>query len=91
MLRISSRTSSSTILQSIDMADENEIDKSGGNETNLSNPFASTRSTEAGYLTSKGAKKGGGNTKKGVKAATDSDYLTPAAKRAFNHLRDTFT
>ena len=29
---------------------------------------------------------GGSNTKKGVKAVRNSDYLTPAAKKAFNHL-----
>ena len=50
-------------------------------ETNLSNPFASTRSTGAGYLTSRGAKKGGGTIKKGVKAARGSNYLTWAAKK----------
>ena len=49
------------------------------------------RSTRAGYLTFGDAKKGGGNTKKGVKAIRGSDYLAPATKKAFNHLRYTFT
>ena len=65
--------------------------KSGGNETNPSNLFTSKRSIGAGYLTFEGAKKGGGNTKKSVKAARGPDYLNPAAKKAFNHLRHTFT
>ena len=86
MLRTLSSTGSSTILQSIDMADENELDESGGNETNLSNSSASKRSPRAGYLTSGGAKRGGGNTKKGVEAARGSDYLISAIKKAFNHL-----
>ena len=79
MLRTSSPTGSSTILQSIDVADENEFGENGGNKTNLSNSFTSTRSTRAGYLTSECAKRGGSNTKKGVKAARDSNYLTPIA------------
>ena len=65
--------------------------KNGGNGTNLSNLSALIRSTGAGYLTSGCAKRGGGNNKKGVKAAKGSDYLTPAAKKAFNHLRHAFT
>ena len=84
MFRISSLTGSSTILQSIDLADKNEVDESGGNETNLSNPSASTRFTKAGYLTSKGAKKGNSNIKKDVKTARSSDYLIPAAKKPLN-------
>ena len=44
-----------------------------------------------GYLTSGGANKGGGNTKKGVNAAKDPDYLTLAAKKAFNYLQHMFT
>ena len=91
MLRTLSPTGSSTILQSINVAEENEVDESSDNGTNLSNSFASIRSTKAGYLTSKGVKRGGGNTKKGVKAAKSSDYLTPATKKAFNHLRHAFT
>ena len=86
MLKTSSLTYSSTILQSIDVADKDEISKSNGNGTNLSNPSMSMRSIKAGYLTSGGAKRGGGNTKKNVKAAKCSDYLTPAAKKAFNLL-----
>ena len=41
------------------MADEDEIgkDKSSNNEINLSNPSAFKKSTEAGYLTSRDAKK----------------------------------
>ena len=91
MLRTLSPTGSSTILQSIDVADEDEVGKSGGNGTNLLNLSMSTKYTGAGYLTSKGTKRGGGNTKKGVKAARGFDYLTPAAKKAFNHLRHAFT
>ena len=79
MLRISSSTSSSTILQSIDMADQDEVGESGSNRTNLSNLSMSTKSTKAGYLIPRGANKGGGNTKKSVKAARSFNYLTPAA------------
>ena len=73
------------------MADEDEVGESGSNGTNLSNLSTSIRSTKAGYLISGDAKKGSGNNKKGVKAARDSDYLTLAAKKAFNHLRHAFT
>ena len=72
------------------MADEDEVGESGDNGTNLSNPSALTRSTGAGYLTSRGAKKSGGNTKKGVKVVRGFDYLTLAAKKVFNHLRHVF-
>ena len=51
LLRTSSLTGSSTILQSIDVADEDEIGESGGNRMNLSNLSALTKSTKAGYLT----------------------------------------
>ena len=93
MLRILSFTGSYTILQSIDMADENKIGggKNNDNKTNLSKLFTSKKSTKAGYLTSRGAKKGGGNTKKDVEVTRDSDYLIPAIKKAFNHLRYAFT
>ena len=91
MLKILSPTSSLTILQSIDVADEDEVGESSSNKTNLSNPSALRRSTKAGYLTSRGAKKGSGNTKKGVKAVRSSDYLTSAAKKAFNYLYHTLT
>ena len=91
MLRTSSFTSLSTILQSINVADKDKIEESGGNGTNLSNPFASIKSIEADYLTSGSAKRGGGNTKKGVEGVRDFDYLTPAAKKAFNQLRHAFT
>ena len=93
MLKISSFTGSSTILQSIDVADEDKVNrnKSDDKETNLSNLFASKKSTGAGYLTSENAKKSGGNIKKSVKAAKGSDYLTPAAKNVFNYLRHMFT
>ena len=73
------------------MRDEDECGESNSNRTNLLNPFASTKSTKAGYLTSGGAKRGGGNTKKDVKAAQNSDYLISAIKKAFNHLRHPFT
>ena len=91
MFRTLSPTSSSIILQLIDIADEYEVCESGSNGTNLSNPFASTWSTEARYLTFEVVKKGGGNTKKGVKAAGDFDYLTPVAKKIFNQLWHVFT
>ena len=91
MLKTLSLIGSSTILQSIDMADEDEVIESNGNRTSLSNSSASTRSTKAGYLTPKGAKRGGGNIKKDVKAAKGSDYLTSATKKAFNHLWHSFT
>ena len=76
MLRILSLIGSSSILQSlIDVADEYEIveGESGGNETNLSKPSTSKRSTGADYLTSGSAKKGGGNTEKGVKTIKGSN------------------
>ena len=88
-----SHTGLSTILQSIDVADRDEFDgdESSGNETNLSNPSTSKRSTRMRYPTSKGAKTSGSNTKKGVTAAKDSDYLSPATKKLFNHLWYAFT
>ena len=88
MLKTLSPTSSSIILQLIDAVAKDWIvaGENGGNKTNLSNPSASKRSIGAGYLTFGGAKKGGGNTKKSVKAARDSDYITLAAKKTFNHL-----
>ena len=73
------------------MADKDEINESGGNGTNLSNPSASTRSTGTDDLTSRHAKRGGGNTKKGVKDVKNSDYPIPATKKAFNYLRHVFT
>ena len=75
------------------MADEYEIDgsESDGNETNLSNLSMSKRSTGASYLTCGDAKKGSSNTKKGVEAVRGFDYLTLAAKKAFNHLGYAFT
>ena len=57
MLKILSPTGSSTILQSVEVADEDEIGKSGGNETNLSNLSVSTRFTKAGYLISEALKR----------------------------------
>ena len=98
MLKTINPTSLSTILQLlIDTADEDKFLEKGGNETNLSNPSVSKRSTKAGYLTSKSAKKGGNNPKRGgcntknsVKAARGSNYLTLVAKKAFNHLWYTF-
>ena len=91
MLRTLSPIGSLTISQSIAVEDKNEVGESGGNGTNLSNPSASTKSIRAGYLTSDDAKKDGGNTKKGVKAAKGSDYLISAAKEAFNYLQHAFT
>ena len=82
MFEISSPTGSSIISQSRDVADEDKVgdNKFGGNETTLSNSSALKKSIGAGYLTSEGAKKGGGNTKQGVKAAIGLNYLNPAAK-----------
>ena len=92
MLKTSSSTGSSIILQSIDVADKDKIGRSGSgsNETNLSNSFTSKRSTGAGFLISKGAKTDGNKTKKCVKATKGPDYLNPAAKKAFNYLRHAF-
>ena len=80
------------------MADEDEFDEIGSNKTNPSNLSASKKSTKAGYLTFKSANKGNNNpeksnanTKKCVNAAKSLDYLTPDAKKAFNHLRHIFT
>ena len=50
--------------------------RNGSNKTNLSILSTSKKSIRAGYLTCKSAKKGGGNTKKGVQAVGGSDYLT---------------
>ena len=96
MLKIISPTGLSTILQlSINAANKDEIDgdKSGRNETNLSNPSVSKKSIKVGYLISGGAKKDDGNTnsgggikKKSVKIAKSFDYLTPDARKVFNYL-----
>ena len=96
MLKTTSFTNLSTILQSlIDATDKDEIDEgeSDSNETNLVNSFKSKRSTGTGYLTFGGIKKGGnnlqrggGNTKKCIKAAGGSKYLTPNIKKAFNYI-----
>ena len=88
MLKTSSFTGLSTIWQSsINEVDEDEVDggESCGNKKNLSNPSMSKN------LTLKDAKRGGGNIKKGVKAARGYDYLTPDIKNAFNYLRHAFT
>ena len=92
MLRTLSLICSSTFLQLIDAADKDKFagGKIGGNETNLSNLSTSKKSTKTGYPTFKSTKKGGGNIKKGVKAAKGSDDLTLTAKKAFNHLRYAF-
>ena len=83
----------SKILQLINAADENEVGdgESGNNEKNLLNPFASKKSIGASYLTFGGAKRGSGNTKKGVKATSGSNQLIIVAKKAFNYLWHTFT
>ena len=75
------------------MADKNKVgdSESSGNEINLSNLSALKKSTRAGYLTSGGAKKGSGNSKKGVKAARGPNYLNLAVKKVFNYLRHAFT
>ena len=99
MLSTRNLTGSSIILQLlIDAANKNEFGLSGGNKTNLSNPSALKRSIVAGYPTlgsgKKGGdnlKRGGSNTKKSIKTAKGSDYLTSDTKKAFNHLWHTFT
>ena len=84
----------------IDAVSNNKIDggKNIGNKTNLSNSFASKKFIRADYLIFKCIKKSGGNsnnsgnnTKKGVKIARGSDYLTLGNKKAFNCLWHTFT
>ena len=70
------------------MADGDEV---GGNKTNLLNPPASKKFTKADYPTFGGAKKGGDNTQKVVKAGRGPNYLTLAAKKTFNYLRHMFT
>ena len=74
------------------MADDDEVGKSegSGNKTNLSNPSMSKKFTKIDYLTSKSTKKSNGNTKKNVKAAKRSDYLTSGIKKIFNLLQHTF-
>ena len=57
------------------MTNKNKFGKSDCNKTNLSNPSTSKRSTGIGYLNFGGAKKDGGNTKKGVKATKGFNYL----------------
>ena len=92
MLRTLSLTGLSIILQSINVANKDEVGdgENDGNEINLSNLFVSKTSTRAGYLTFGGAKKFGGNTKKGVEVAKSPNYLTLVAKKAFNYLRHAF-
>ena len=70
------------------MANEDEVgrNESGGNDINLSNPSALKKSIRVDYLTYRGAKRGGGNTKKGITAARCSNYLNSAAKKTFNYL-----
>ena len=84
----------------IDMAEEDKVSRNdnSGNETNLSYPSTSKIFNKAGYLSSKGAKKGGGNLKRGsgnikkdVKAAKGSNYLISGAKKTFNLLQHVFT
>ena len=94
MLRTANPSSSSTISQSlIDVTSKNKVDKNVSNKINLSNLSALKKSTGAGYLISKGAKKdgnnfkkSGSNTKKSVKTAISFNYLTLDAKKAFNYL-----
>ena len=92
MLKTTSPIDLLNILQSIiNMVNKNKV--GGGKigcKTNLSNPSVSKKSTKTCYLTSGGAKRGGGNTKKDVKAAKGSNYLTSDAKKVFNYLRHPF-
>ena len=67
ILRTLSSINLLTILQSlINTVEEDEVcgDKSGCNQTNLSNPFMSKRSIRAGHLILGGAKKSGNNPKR---------------------------
>ena len=101
MLRITSPTCLSTILQSlIDAADEDKARRgeSSGNKINLLNLSALKKSTGTDYPTSESAKKGGnnsergdGNIKTGVKVVRGSNYLTPETKKTFNYLQHVFT
>ena len=77
----------------IDTASDNKDGRgeSQSNKTNLSNLFAFRKSIGAGYLTSKGAKRGNKNTKKGIAAVRGSNYLTSDIKKAFNFLHYVFT
>ena len=100
MLKTTSTIGSSIILQSlINMANEDEVggSENSSNETNLSNPSTSKKSTEASDYTSKSTKKGGNNPKRGgnntkkyIKATRDSNYLNLNAKKVFNYLRHAF-
>ena len=76
----------------IDAADKDKAsgNESSSNETNLSNSSTLKKSTGAGYLTSKGAEKSGNNTKKYIKAAKRSDYLTSGTGKTFNLLWHAF-
>ena len=99
LLRTTNLTCLSPISQSlINAVDENKVDESGDVETNLSNLSTSRIFTRAGYLTSKDAKKGvdnpkkgGSNTKINVKTTRGSDFLIPDAKKTSNHLWHAFT
>ena len=101
MLRTTSFISLSAILKLlINAVDEDEVcgGESGSNKINLSNLSALKKSTKAGYLTSRSAKKGGNNPKKSgsnikkdIKAPKSFNYLTPNTKKAFNHLQYMFT
>ena len=93
ILKTTSLTGLSIILQLlINIVDEDKFGegKSSSNKTNLSNLSALKNFIGAGYLTSKGAKRGNGNNKKGVKAARGSNYLISGTKNAFNLLRHAF-
>ena len=93
MLKTSSSTGSSTISQSINVMDDDEVSdgESGADETNLSNLSALKKSIRTVYLIFGGIKRGGSNTKKDIKATKGPNYLILAAKKAFNHLRYAFT
>ena len=89
MLKTTSLTCSSTILQSlINTRDDDEVDrgKNDGNGINLLNLSTSKISNRASYSTFENAKRGSSNIKKGVKVVRGSNYLTPGVKKVFNLL-----
>ena len=91
MLKTINSTGLSSIYQSlIDALDKDEVNENGGNKPNSLNPSASKKSIRTGNLTFEGAKKGGRNIKKDVKAASGSNHVTQDAKKAFNYLQYVF-
>ena len=77
----------------MDVADDDEVGRgeSNGIVTNLSNSSASKKTNRASYLTFGSFKRVDNYIRKCVKAVRGLNYLNPATKKAFNHLRHTFT